>query len=235
MLPATGSTSIAAMPLSPLVEQRLHRGEIVERERPGVAHRRRRSRRANREAPASRRRSRPTPAAVGMAVVAAVELEDEGRPVAARARRTALIVASVPELTNRTMSTDGKVATTRSASRSSSSVGAPNVVPRPRRLDHGLEHLRMGMPQDQRTPGEHQVHVAVAVHVHQPRALAPLHEARRAADTAERAHRAVDPARDDALRGGEQSLGCGSGSVVLTPVTRPPLPLATSRRPSRGR
>jgi hypothetical protein len=47
------------------------------------------------------------------------------RPVAARASRTALIVASVPELTKRTISIDGKVATTRSASRTSSSVGAP--------------------------------------------------------------------------------------------------------------
>ena len=50
--------------------------------------------------------------------------------MAPRARRTALIVASVPELTNRTISTDGKVAVTRSANLTSSSVGAPNVVPR---------------------------------------------------------------------------------------------------------
>jgi hypothetical protein len=39
------------------------------------------------------------------------------------------MAASVPELTNRTMSTEGKVATTRSARRNSSSVGAPKVVP----------------------------------------------------------------------------------------------------------
>ena len=42
---------------------------------------------------------------VGVAVVAAVELEDASRPVAARASRSALIVASVPELTSRTCST----------------------------------------------------------------------------------------------------------------------------------
>ena len=48
-----------------------------------------------------------------------------GRPVAARASRTALIVASVPELTNRTISIDGTMDVTRSASRTSSSVGAP--------------------------------------------------------------------------------------------------------------
>ena len=47
------------------------------------------------------------------------------RPVAARASRTALIAASVPLLTKRTISIDGNVATTRSARRTSSSVGAP--------------------------------------------------------------------------------------------------------------
>jgi len=47
------------------------------------------------------------------------------RPVAARATRTALIAASVPELTNRTSSIEGISARTRSPSRTSSSVGAP--------------------------------------------------------------------------------------------------------------
>jgi hypothetical protein len=47
------------------------------------------------------------------------------RPVAARATRTALIVASVPELVKRTISIDGTRARTFSAIRTSSSVGAP--------------------------------------------------------------------------------------------------------------
>ncbi len=47
------------------------------------------------------------------------------RPVAPRARRMALMVASVPELTKRTISIDGTIFTTRSARRTSSSVGAP--------------------------------------------------------------------------------------------------------------
>ncbi len=51
------------------------------------------------------------------------------RPVNARASRTALIVASVPDETNRTMSIVGTAAATCCASCSSSSVGAPNVVP----------------------------------------------------------------------------------------------------------
>ncbi len=42
----------------------------------------------------------------------------------------ALIAASVPELTMRTISTDGTAATTISASSISRSVGAPKLVPR---------------------------------------------------------------------------------------------------------
>jgi hypothetical protein len=52
--------------------------------------------------------------------------------VAARARRIALIVASVPEETKRTISMDGTASITRSASSASASVGAPNEVPRGR-------------------------------------------------------------------------------------------------------
>ena len=47
----------------------------------------------------------------------------------ARASRSALIVASVPELTKRTISTDGSAPVTSSASSASASVGAPNEVP----------------------------------------------------------------------------------------------------------
>ncbi len=52
------------------------------------------------------------------------------RRVAARASRRALIDASVPELTSRTISTDGTASTISDASSTSASVGAPNVVPR---------------------------------------------------------------------------------------------------------
>ena len=48
-----------------------------------------------------------------------------------RARRIALIVASVPELTSRTISTLGTASTIRPASSTSASVGIPNDVPRP--------------------------------------------------------------------------------------------------------
>ena len=49
--------------------------------------------------------------------------------MAARATRTALIAASVPELTKRTRSIDGISARTFSPSFTSSSVGAPKLVP----------------------------------------------------------------------------------------------------------
>jgi hypothetical protein len=52
------------------------------------------------------------------------------RPVAARARRSALIVASVPEEVMRVISTDCTRAATSSASATSASVGAPKLVPR---------------------------------------------------------------------------------------------------------
>ena len=50
--------------------------------------------------------------------------------MAARARRTALIDASVPELVIRTISTEANRETTWSASSTSASIGAPKLVPR---------------------------------------------------------------------------------------------------------
>jgi hypothetical protein len=53
------------------------------------------------------------------------------RPVIPRASRTALIVASVPELTSRTRSTGATRPMISSASSTSASVGAPNDRPLP--------------------------------------------------------------------------------------------------------
>jgi len=52
------------------------------------------------------------------------------RDVNARASRTVLIAASVPEETSRTFSTDGTASTISAASSTSASVGAPKLVPR---------------------------------------------------------------------------------------------------------
>ena len=53
----------------------------------------------------------------------------QSRPVAALARRTAFIAASVPELTNRTRSIDGISERTFSPSCTSTAVGAPQFAP----------------------------------------------------------------------------------------------------------
>ncbi len=52
------------------------------------------------------------------------------RFVNARASRSALIAASVPDETRRTRSTDGNASTISAASSTSASVGAPKLVPR---------------------------------------------------------------------------------------------------------
>ena len=52
------------------------------------------------------------------------------RRVNPRASRIALIAASVPDETSRTISTDGTASTISAASSTSPSVGAPKVVPR---------------------------------------------------------------------------------------------------------
>ncbi len=53
------------------------------------------------------------------------------RPVAARARRIALIEASVPDEVIRIISTESKRSATSAASYTSPSVAAPKLVPRP--------------------------------------------------------------------------------------------------------
>ena len=52
------------------------------------------------------------------------------RFVNARASRSALIAASVPDDTSRTRSTEGTASTISAASSTSASVGAPKLVPR---------------------------------------------------------------------------------------------------------
>ena len=68
------------------------------------------------------------------------------------------------------------------------------AVARPplRRLDHRRDHRRLGVTEDQRSPGPDPVEVAVAVDVDQLAALAALDEDRLAADLPHRPHRRVD-------------------------------------------
>ena len=132
MLPATGSTMTAAISAPRAAKSALDARprslygttERVARDAPGHAGASR-ARRAWRA---------PEPAfdqqAVGVAVVAALELDDLRRGlVNPRATRSALIVASVPD-DRRTISIDGTARDIASANSTSISVGAPKLVPR---------------------------------------------------------------------------------------------------------
>jgi hypothetical protein len=130
MFAATGSTMNAAIVVREAAERRLERGEVVVRDdgrqrRDLVGDARAARDREGRDAGAG---GHEEPVAV--AVVAAVHLDDPLAPGRAPREPRADMVASVPELTNRTISTDGTIAATRSARRTSSSVGAPYDVPR---------------------------------------------------------------------------------------------------------
>ena len=80
----------------------------------------------------------------------------------------------------------------------------------------GVDHGRVGVAEDHRTPGTDQVHVAVAVGVGEPAAVGLGDEARGAADRREGAHRGVHPAGDHRTRLREQpgrNLGGGRGRL----------------------
>src|SRR5918994_545129 len=63
------------------------------------------------------------------------------------------------------------------------------------RVFYGRDHGGMGVSEDERTVAHHVVHVRVAVHIEDARALAAFHEKRVAPDRPERPHRAVHATR----------------------------------------
>jgi hypothetical protein len=127
MLPAIGSTMTAAIWRRRRLERaRPTRGRCSAR----AACRRHRRRHAGARRHAERRRARSglDEEGVGVAVIAPLELDDAVAPVARAPRGTALIAASVPELTKRTRSIEGMSA--RRARRAHfERVGAPKLVP----------------------------------------------------------------------------------------------------------
>ena len=126
MLPTIGSTMTAATCAVLASNSAATLSQIVERR--GQRERRggRRDAGAGRHAERQRARAGLDEEAVGVAVVAAGELDRRDRGRWRRAPRgRALIVASVPELVKRTISIDGTSDRTFSAICTSSSVGAP--------------------------------------------------------------------------------------------------------------
>ena len=101
-----------------------------------------------------------------------------------RARRRTDIVASVPELTSRTIST-GVRSTIAAARSTSASVGAPYDVPVLSGLGDRPEHLRVRVPEQHRAPRADEVDQLVAVQVVEVRPLGPGDEPRGSADREE--------------------------------------------------
>ena len=118
------------------------------------------------------------------------------RLVKPRATRSALMVASVPELTRRTISMEGNISRTVSASSISCSVGAPKLVPRVHAWFRASRIDRVAVAEDERTPGADVVDVFVAVGIEDVGAFAAHDEGRGAADAALGADRGVDAAGD---------------------------------------
>lgn len=142
---------------------------------------------------------------VGVAVVAAGELDDLGAAGEAPGqpdRRHGRLGPRVdqPDLLDRGAVDDlgGQLHLTRGGGAEAGAEGGG--------LPDRLDHLGVGVAQDQRPPGADQVDVAPPVGVVQPGTL-PDHEARGATDGTERAHRGVHPAGHDGQGAVEQGLG----------------------------
>ena len=101
-----------------------------------------------------------------------------------RATRSALMVASVPELTSRTISIEGNISRTVSASSISCSVGAPKLVPRRHGLVQRVQNRGMAVAENERSPGADVVDVLVAIGIEDVRAFAAFDEGRSPADAA---------------------------------------------------
>ncbi len=92
----------------------------------------------------------------------------------------------------------------------------------------GGDHVGLRVPEDHRAPGADEVDVLAPVRVRQIGAGAGHHEAGRAADGAEGAHRGVHAARGDDRRAVEETLRDGCVVGIRQGVRRP-------ARPSAGR
>ena len=141
---------------------------------------------------------------IDVAVVAALELQVRSRPVKPRASRMALMVASVPELTRRTISMEGTASADGLGQLDFALGGRAEAGAACQRLLDRRDDLGMAVAQEQRPPGADVVDVLVAVGVPDVRALAAHDEGRRAAHAAERPHRRIHAAGDGLLRAGKQ-------------------------------
>ena len=188
-------------------ERGLDRREVVERHGQGQRGQGRRHPQAVGHAEGRAARARLDEQAVGMPVIAPVELDDDvapGRPAREPDRAHRRLRARGHEahhLHGRHRARDHLRHLDLGAS------GRPIARPPPRGLGDRLDHRRRGVAENERSPRAEEVDVGAPVGVHDARPLGALHEDRRAAHTPERAHGTVDTAGDDPLRGVEQLLG----------------------------
>ena len=131
-----------------------------------------------------------------------------------RASRIALIVASVPELTSRTCSSDGTQLAQQLGHLDLGFGGRAEAQALRRGLLHRLDHLGMRVAERSAAPTSRRSRCSSLPSASQTAAPSPrCEEERRAADRAKRAHRRIDAAGDHALRALEQlvaALSCGA-------------------------
>ena len=122
------------------------------------------------------------------------------RPVNPRASRSALMVASVPEFTRRTISIDGTILRDQLGQFDFALGGRAEAGPDFQHLAQRVDHRLRAVPQQQRSPRAHVIDVGIAVDVEDARAFAALDESRDSADAAKRPHRRIHAAGNHLLR-----------------------------------
>ncbi len=143
---------------------------------------------------------------IDMAVITASNLMILSRRVNPRASRMALIVASVPLLVMRTLSSRGHPFADGAGKLDFEAVGMPKLVPAISGFLHGGDHVGLRVAEDRRAPGADVIDVDIAVDVLHAGTAGFLREERRSAHGAKGAHRRVDPARHVAERLREKFL-----------------------------
>ena len=121
------------------------------------------------------------------------------RPVAPRARRTAVIPASVPDDTNRTRSTFGTSLDDGTGQLDLELARRPEGGSLRARFGDRLHDGRVRVPEQEGTPALHEIDVGVAVDVGDGRPGGAPNEERVRPDGIEGAHGRGDPARHQAL------------------------------------
>ena len=193
-------------------EERPERVEVVERRAQGERSQRRGDAARVRDREGRPARSGLHQQAVGVAVVAAVELDQErtARRAAGHANRAH---RGLRPRADQTDELDGRIGRgDRLRHLDLERRRRPVARATARGLTDRLDHRRRRVSQDERSPRAEEVQVRAPVHVPDPRPLAPRDEERFATDAPEGAHRAIHTPGDEPGRRLEQPLRIAHGS-----------------------